>query len=111
MGLESLLWAIPQGGSSQQTPTVAARVAKIAAGTEIEVRLFNKEKLRGRLDGVSGMGFILLIPSGPASIKRNLAFDDVKSVKVVSARRPRGLAFPVMVAGVVVAVILLLAVR
>lgn len=116
MGFQGVLWASPQGPPSQQTPTIAAQVAKIAMGSEIEVRLFNKEKLRGRLGEVSGTGFILLIPSGTASIKRNLAFDDVKSVRVVRTRlvrtrRPRGPAFPLMVAGVVVAVILLIAVR
>ncbi|MGB6385211.1 MAG: hypothetical protein WBF25_08310 [Terriglobales bacterium] len=90
---------------------MAARVAKIPAGAEIEVRLFSKEKLRGRLGEVSGTGFILLIPTGNRIDERRLAFDDVKSIKVIGSHRPRGPALPVAVAGVVVAVIVLLAVR
>ena len=73
--------------------------------------MFTKLKLRGRLVEVSDTGFMLLVPSGTASIKRKLPFDDVKSVRVIKTRRPRGPMFPVMVAGVVVAVILLVAVR
>lgn len=87
---------------------MAVQVAKIAVGSEIEVRLLNKEKLRGRLGEVSDTGFILLIPTGTASTKRNLAFDEVKSVRVVSTHRPTGLAFSVGVAAVIVAVILLI---
>jgi hypothetical protein len=108
MGFQAVLWAAPQGRPSQRTPIVAAQVAKIAVGSEIEVRLLNKEKLRGRLGEVSDTGFILLIPAGTASTKRNLAFDEVKSVRLVTTRRPSGLAFPLGVAAVVVAVILLI---
>lgn len=111
MGLPSLLWAIPQVGSSQQTRTVAARVAQIPRGTEIEVRLFNKEKLRGRLGEVSVRGFTLLIATGNRIDERSITFDGVKYIKVIRPHRPRGPALPLMVAGVVVAVVVLLAVR
>jgi hypothetical protein len=106
---QAVLWAVPQSRPSpQQTQKVAAQIAKIAMGSEIEVRLFSKEKLRGRLGEVSDTGFVLLIPTGNSMTKRNLAFDQVKSVRLVKRRARGGPALPIEIAAVIVAVILII---
>jgi hypothetical protein len=50
------------------------------------VRLLNREKLRGYLGAISATDFILQIPADSQLEKRNVAFDEVKSIKVIRRR-------------------------
>jgi len=102
------LWASPQGRPAKQKPTLAEQLLKIAPGSRVQVRLSNKEKILGRLDNVSATDFTLIVQTRNGVDKRRLRFDDVKSVRVIGGMK--GFAVVLGVAGVVVAVILLLSV-
>jgi len=102
------LWASPQGRPAKQKPTLAEQLVKIAPGSRVQVRLSNKEKILGRLDNVSATDFTLIVQTRNGVDKRRLRFDDVKSVRVIGGMK--GFAVVLGVAGVVVAVILLLSV-
>jgi hypothetical protein len=60
------------------TSTVTSQITAMSLGTNIELRLKNKEKLHGARGDVSGAGFTLVVPAGD----RQIAFDDVASVKL-----------------------------
>jgi hypothetical protein len=60
------------------TPAVNAQIAGMALGTNIELRLKNKEKLRGARGTASDTGFTLV---NPTAGDRQIAFNDVASVK------------------------------
>jgi hypothetical protein len=62
---------------------VTSQIAAIPMGANIEVRLYNKLTLRGARGEVSSSGFIL---SNPGTGDRQLAFDDVISVKQLSKK-------------------------
>ncbi|HEV1285731.1 MAG TPA: hypothetical protein VNU44_10480 [Bryobacteraceae bacterium] len=68
-------------GLASATPDTAILTTQIVAmpqGANIELRLKNKEKLRGAKGAVSNTGFALL---GAHAVERQIAFDDVVSVK------------------------------
>jgi len=58
---------------------VAGQITGMSVGANIEVRLKDKQTLRGARGEVSGSGFTLVNPSGG---DRKIAFDDVSSVKL-----------------------------
>jgi hypothetical protein len=62
---------------------VTSQIAGIPMGANIEVRLNNKQTLRGTRGEVSSSDFTLL---NPGTGNRQLAFDDVTSVKQLSKK-------------------------
>ena len=62
---------------------VASQITATPAGANIEVHLKNKQSLRGTRGEVSGSGFTLVNPSGG---DRQIAFDDVASVKQLTQK-------------------------
>jgi hypothetical protein len=99
--LSSLLWAQcgisakaaapeasprPQARDSEQE-TLKERVLEIPAGTMVEVRLTNREKLRGRLGEISDDGFNLQTAKRDKIETRKIAFDELKSVKKVEGNK------------------------
>jgi hypothetical protein len=62
---------------------VTSQIAGIPTGPNIEVRLKNKQTLRGTKGEVSSSGFTLL---NPGHGDRQLAFDDVTSMKQLSKK-------------------------
>ena len=60
------------------TPALSAQIAGMALGTNIELRLKNKERLRGARGTASDIGFTLV---NPTAGDRQIAFDDIASVK------------------------------
>jgi translation initiation factor IF-1 len=70
----------PQERSSQKT-TLQQKVLEIPAGTLVEVRLKNKEILRGRLGEVHEAGFDVQVAAGDKVEARTIAFDELKSIK------------------------------
>lgn len=62
---------------------VTVQIAGIPTGANIEVRLKNKQTLRGTRGEVSSFGFTLL---NPGAGDRQLAFDDITSVKQLSKK-------------------------
>ena len=62
---------------------VTAQITGIPAGTNIQVRLKDKQTLRGTRGDVSGSGFTLVSPGGG---DRQIAFADVASVKQLNKK-------------------------
>ena len=63
-------------------PTLQEKVLEIPLGSRVQVRLKNKEKLRGRLGEVSNEGFVVQYARGNQIEERKIGFDEVKSLKV-----------------------------
>ena len=80
--------AVPTShASASQKPTLKEQVIQIPTGAQVEVRLLNKERVRGRLGDISDEGFSVLIAKGNQIETRQVAFGDVKSVKEVRKQR------------------------
>lgn len=66
---------------ASQKQTIQEKVIEIPAGSTVEVRLKGKEKLRGRLGDISPQGIVLQHAQGGKIEERNIAFDEVRSIK------------------------------
>jgi len=75
--LTRLVSAAPDAAS------IKTEIVGMPLGTSIEVHLKDKQKLRGTRGAVSDSGFTLV---DPRSGERQIAFDDVTSVKQVNAK-------------------------
>jgi hypothetical protein len=62
---------------------VASQIARLPPGTRIEVRLKDKQKMRGAIGPASATGFTLVDAS---KSEHQIAFDDVASLRQVSAK-------------------------
>jgi len=82
------------------TPNVATQVAAMPEGAKIELRLKTKETLRGARGPVSDAGFTLV---STHATDRQIAFDDVLSVKLYKSHTTRNVLIIVAI-GVVVTV-------
>ena len=99
--------AVPPGqAASELKPTLKERVIQIPAGSQVEVRLLNKERFRGRLGDVSDEGFTVQIAQGNRIDTRKVAFGEVKSVKVIDKERGKHI---LLGAGVAFGLLLVLA--
>jgi hypothetical protein len=87
------------------TPAIAAQIAAIPLGARIELRTKTNEKLRGSKGAASDTGFTLVNPAAD----RQIAFDDVASVKLYKSHTTRNVLIIVGI-GVVVTVGILAAV-
>ncbi len=98
----------PSGqASSEPKPTLKEQVNQIPGGSKVEVRLLNNGRFRGRLGEVSDEGFIVQTATGNRIGTRKVAFNDVKSVKVIGNKeKGRGILIGVAAA---VGIILVLA--
>jgi len=61
--------------------TIQEKILEVPPGTMIEVRLTNKQKVRGRLGELSNEGFSLQTAQGNKVQTKKIAFTDVKSFK------------------------------
>jgi hypothetical protein len=80
--------------------SVAAEITALPPGTQVELRLKNKQKMRGATGVVSGTGFALV---AAGSGERQIAFDDVASVKRLD-KKPHTTRTVLIVVGVGLAV-------
>ncbi len=78
-----LLMMTHLGSTAFGADYVTSQIAGIPTGANIEVRLNNKLTLRGARGEVATSGFTLL---NPGTGDRQLAFDDVTSVKQLSKK-------------------------
>ena len=102
--------ALTQIAAAQGLVTVQDAIVKIDKGSAVEVRLKTKEKVRGRLGEVSSSGFTMQVTKNGAVGSRDIAFDDVKSLKRTGKPGKGGyvgmaIGFAAVGAGVIVAVI------
>jgi hypothetical protein len=106
--------AVPGGQTgSGRKPTIKERILEIPPGTMIEVRLLNKQKIRGRLGEITDEGFSLQTAQGDKIDTQKFAFGDLKSVKKVEANKGAATAGYVVLgalAGVGALVLILIAV-
>jgi hypothetical protein len=73
--------------SASDTATIKAEIASMPLGAGIELRLKNKQKLRGARGVVSDSGFTLV---DARSGERQVSFDDVASVRRVNTKSHTG---------------------
>jgi len=66
-----------------QKATIQERILEVPPGTVVEVRLMNKQKVRGRLGEVTSEGCSLQTAQGSKVETQKIAFTDVKSFKKV----------------------------
>ncbi len=92
----------------QQKPTLKQRILEIPPGTMIEVRLLNKQKIRGRLGEIDDEGFSIKTVQGNTIGSQKLAFTEVKSVKQVEGGRKFGKGVVYALAGIGVLTVLLI---
>ena len=85
-----LLWGSVAEASPTQTPSAATpaglkeRLTLIPTGSIIEVKLINKQKIRGRLGAVSDSAFEVQHTRSEQVVTEALRFDAVRSVKVTA---------------------------
>ncbi len=94
-----------------QKPTLQEKVLEIPPGSRVQVRLKNKEKLRGRLGEVSNEGFVLQYARGNQIEERIIGFDEVKSIKVKEGGRAWTVAKWILMAGGIYIVVLIISCR
>ena len=101
----SLAQAFPSAQATAPTPIdLKERVTEIPGNSVIEVKLRSKHKIRGRLGALTDSGFELQHTGDGKIVTEFVAFDNVKSVKVVG----KGLNFAVKVligTGIVIGVL------
>jgi hypothetical protein len=68
----------PVGSGGPDTPSVTTQVLAMPLGTQMELRLKTKERIRGDRGAASNIGFALL---DKHARERQIAFDDVVSVR------------------------------
>jgi len=73
-----LLMLTQLGPAAFGADSITIQITGMPAGTKIEVRLKNKQRLQGTRGEVSDSGFTLL---NPGTVDRKIAFDEVASVK------------------------------
>lgn len=65
------------------------QVQAVPAGSLVEVRLYSKQKFRGRLGEISVDGFVVQTAASNKTGDEKLAFTDVRSFRVVSSHTCR----------------------
>jgi hypothetical protein len=90
VGVSATAASLPQ--ETTKKPTVQERILEIPPGTMIEVRLVNKQKLRGRLGEITNEGFSLQTAQGNKIETQKIAFTDVKSFKKAEETTGKGIS-------------------
>lgn len=104
---DSALLVVPMGPvAGEQQTAMKERLLAVPPGTMIEVRLHNKQKIRGRLGEISDEGFSLTTLEGQKVVKEKIAFTELKSFKKVEGGKA-GHRVLWMLAGVGVLVLIL----
>jgi translation initiation factor IF-1 len=107
LGLEAGAGMTMVTGSGQASTshklTLREKVFEIPPQTMVEVKLKNKEKVRGRLGEVSNEGFVVRVATGQRIEDRKIAFDDVKSMKKFEGNKAlKVVGYSALVTGVVI---------
>jgi hypothetical protein len=115
--LEARIGVSASGGfpteETTKKPTVQERILEVPNGSIIEVRLMNKQKIRGKLGEVTSEGFSLQTAQGTKVETQKFAFTEVKSFKQVSGtgtKAGHGLVYALAGIGVVAVVLVIVGV-
>ncbi len=95
---------------SQAKPTLKERLLEVPPGTMIEVKLLNKQKIRGRLGELTDEGFTLTSAQGEKITTQKIAFTEVKSFKKVEGGKGgHAVVYALAGAGAIFVVLLIVA--
>jgi hypothetical protein len=75
---------------ASQGPTIREQALLIPAGAAVEVRLTNRERLKGRIGDVSQDGVALKYSIAEQIQERQIAFSEIKSIKVLGGHSALG---------------------
>ena len=84
--LVCLLVLTPVRATAQ--PAAAVQLAAIPTGAPVSVKLKSKEKLRGRLDGLTADTFEMQIATGNSITTRTIPIADLQSIKRTDQTHP-----------------------
>lgn len=73
--------APPGQASTERVAKFKEKILAVPTGTMIEVRLLNKEKVRGRLGQIDDNGFSLTTSQQGKIVTQNIAFTEVNSFR------------------------------
>jgi hypothetical protein len=104
----ALLMVTHSGPAAFGADSVTSQITGMPAGTSIEIHLKNKEKLQGARGDASSSVFTLL---NPTAGNRQVAFDDVTSVKRLNQKSHTTRNVLIVVGVAVVVVIAVLAIH
>jgi hypothetical protein len=93
---------------ASQRPTIREQALLIPAGAAVEVRLTNKERLKGRIGNVSQDGVALQYTKADRIQERQIAFGEIKSIKVLGGHSALGRGILYGLAGVGVFIVVML---
>ncbi|HET7842094.1 MAG TPA: hypothetical protein VFM21_10835 [Terriglobia bacterium] len=95
---------------SKAKPTLKERIIEVPPGTMIEVKLLNKQKIRGRLGELTDEGFSLTTAQGEKITTQKIAFTEVKSFKKVEGGKGgHAVVYALAGAGIIFVVLLIVA--
>jgi hypothetical protein len=100
--------AIASDGSASREQRLKERALAIPPGTMVEVKLRDKQKIRGQMGAVSDEGFTVQTAQGNKIEMKTVRFDQLKSIKKVGHKPPRiatGVAIGLVGLGILVVVI------
>ena len=72
----------------ESKPTIKEQVLEIPAGSVVEVRTLDKEKIRGRIGQTTDHGFAIQRIRSEKVEEVNVEFQNTKSIKMVASQRP-----------------------
>ena len=93
--------------ATERKPTMKERLLEVPPGTMIEVRLRNKQKMRGRLGELDDEGFNLTTVQGEKVVNEKIGYAEVKSFKKIEGHKA-GHALVYTLAGIGVLTVILL---
>ena len=102
----------PEQAGTERKTTIKEGILEIPPGTMVEVRLLNKQKIRGRLGEITDEGLTLQTARGDKIETQKLAFSELKSVKNVESHKGKTAGWLVLggLAGIGALVLILVAV-
>jgi hypothetical protein len=89
----------PGQEATKSKPTLKERILEVPPGTMIEVRLLNKQRIRGRLGEITDEGLSPTTVRGEKIATQKVAFAEVKSFKKVEGGAKAGHVALYMLAG------------
>jgi hypothetical protein len=92
---------------ASQTLAIKERALKVPAGSVVEVRLTNKEELKGRIGDISDDGIVLKYTKAGQIEERKIAFSEVRSLKKQRSRGWRVTRNVLLVLGVLTALVVI----
>ena len=75
----------PSQAPASSGPTIKERVSQIPAGSVVQIRLTNKEQLKGKIGSVSEEGVVLKNFNSSKARERLIAYSEIQSIGVAKS--------------------------